>query len=61
LPGKIQLNIQYAPEPPFHARSPKSAPPEVLEAQEAGYRELREARLAPARLVAARLGISAQP
>ena len=58
---QIQLNIQYAPEPPFHAGSPSTAPADVLEAVQAGYRELREARLVVARRVAARLGVSAQP
>jgi cyclohexyl-isocyanide hydratase len=54
---EIQLNIQDAPEPPFHAGSPSTAPPEVLEAVKANYRELRDTRLATARHVAAHLGV----
>ena len=56
---RIQLGIQYAPHPPFHAGSPETAPRDVLQAVEAQYRPLKEARLAEARRVAKRLGIDA--
>jgi cyclohexyl-isocyanide hydratase len=54
---RIQLNIEYAPEPPFQSGSPKVAPPPVLEAAQAGYRKLREVRTATAQRAAERLGI----
>jgi cyclohexyl-isocyanide hydratase len=56
---QIQLSIEYAPEPQFHAGSPKTAPPEVLEAMRAWYRPLTLARAATARRIAAQLGIGA--
>jgi cyclohexyl-isocyanide hydratase len=46
---RIQLDVQYAPEPPYSAGSPHSAPPEVLDAVRAVYRPLTEARRATAR------------
>lgn len=42
----IQLQIQYAPEPPFNSGSPETAPPEILERQRAATQEMREMRLA---------------
>jgi cyclohexyl-isocyanide hydratase len=54
----IQLDIQYAPEPPFNAGVPETAPPEVLAAAKAGYQPITEARLKTAREVAVRLGIA---
>jgi cyclohexyl-isocyanide hydratase len=53
----IQLDIQYAPEPPFHAGVPETAPPEVLAAAKAGYQPITDARLKTAREVSVRLGI----
>ncbi len=46
---EIQLDIQYAPEPPFSAGSPKTAPSEVVQAVKERYRPLTEARRATAR------------
>jgi len=46
---QIQLDIQYAPEPPFNAGSPETAPPEVLEAVTARFRPLTEKRTATAK------------
>ncbi|WP_265592984.1 DJ-1/PfpI family protein [Verrucomicrobium sp. BvORR034] len=46
---QIQLDIQYAPEPPFQAGNPETAPPDVLAAVTARYRPLTEARAATAR------------
>jgi cyclohexyl-isocyanide hydratase len=33
----IQLGIEYDPDPPFQAGSPRTAPPEVFAAAHAGY------------------------
>lgn len=52
---QIQLGIEYAPEPPFHSGSPRTAPPEVLEKVRALGSKLAEARLVTAQRVAARL------
>jgi len=51
---RIQLSLQYAPEPPFHAGSPETAPREVLAAVTARYEPLIEARRITARAFAAR-------
>jgi cyclohexyl-isocyanide hydratase len=42
---KIQLQIQYAPEPLFNSGTPETAPAEVLEAQRSALRELLASRL----------------
>ncbi|WP_435016337.1 DJ-1/PfpI family protein [Tundrisphaera sp. TA3] len=55
----IQLGIEYAPEPPFQSGTPKTAPPEVLEAVRAETRTLKAARTETARRIAARLGVDA--
>lgn len=55
---RIQLDIQYAPEPPFQAGLPETAPREVLTAVKAKYQPLTAARLITARAVASRLGIT---
>lgn len=55
---RIQLAIQYSPEPPFHAGTPRTAPPEVLKAVKASLRSLGEAREVTARRIAERLGIT---
>lgn len=54
----VQLNIQYAPDPPFNAGTPETAPKEVLAAVEDAYAPLMRARLNTAKEVAARLGIN---
>jgi cyclohexyl-isocyanide hydratase len=51
---EIQLNIQYAPEPPFQSGSPATAPTEVLRAQREVFRSITEQRLQTARRFAAR-------
>ena len=54
---RIQLDMVYAPEPPFDSGSPESAPAAVLaEARRAGQ-ALKARRLDTARRVAARLGV----
>ncbi|HZT87702.1 MAG TPA: DJ-1/PfpI family protein [Stellaceae bacterium] len=54
----IQLQIAYAPEPPFNSGTPETAPPAVLEAARLAYRATTEGRERTARRVAARLGIA---
>ena len=54
---KIQLEIEYAPEPPFQSGTPASAPPVVLEAVKAENRDLTRRRTATAQRVAAKLGV----
>jgi cyclohexyl-isocyanide hydratase len=54
---QIQLAMQYAPEPPFASGSPRTAPPEVLDAVRAAGREIAQSRLETARRVSDRLGI----
>jgi cyclohexyl-isocyanide hydratase len=51
---KIQLQIQYAPEPPFNSGTPETAPTEVLESQRAALGELLETRLAIIKRVVAK-------
>jgi cyclohexyl-isocyanide hydratase len=57
---EIQLQIQYAPEPPFNSGTPATAPPEILEAARLVNREITAARLATAKRIAAKLGIMNQ-
>jgi len=54
----IQLSIEYAPEPPFHSGTPKTAPPAVLAAAREEMREITAARLATAVRIGRRLGIA---
>jgi len=54
---KIQLAMEYAPQPPFQSGTPETAPADVLEAVVAQGLRMKDARLATARQVAARLGI----
>lgn len=53
----IQLDIQYAPEPPFDCGHPDKAPKEIVATQRAAFRPLTEKRLATAKKVAAKLGV----
>jgi cyclohexyl-isocyanide hydratase len=55
---RIQLNIQYAPEPPFDSGSPATAPAEVVAAEREANRELSQERLTTARRIAAKLGVT---
>ena len=50
---EIQLDIEYAPDPPFHSGTPETAPPEVIQAFFARYGSVRESREAEARQFAA--------
>ncbi|HWB86497.1 MAG TPA: DJ-1/PfpI family protein [Bryobacteraceae bacterium] len=49
---QIQLYMEYAPEPPFTAGTPETAPAEVLIAARAAARRLTEARFETARHLA---------
>ncbi len=52
----IQLQIEYAPAPPFDAGSPETAPPAVLERARTNGARMRAEREALVTRVAARLG-----
>lgn len=54
----IQLQIAYAPEPPFDSGAPETAPPAILEQVRRSVRGITAQREATARRVAARLGIA---
>jgi cyclohexyl-isocyanide hydratase len=53
---EIQLDIEYAPDPPFHSGTPETAPPEVVQAFFARYGNVKESREAEARRFATKLG-----
>jgi cyclohexyl-isocyanide hydratase len=55
---RIQLDIAYAPEPPFRSGTPQTAPPEILEAARRDVAELIARREASGRRAAARLGVA---
>ncbi|GAA0895459.1 DJ-1/PfpI family protein [Pseudonocardia zijingensis] len=55
---RIQLAIQYAPEPPFDSGTPETAPADVLAAARDGVAELTARREATARRVAEQLGVA---
>jgi cyclohexyl-isocyanide hydratase len=52
----IQLAVEYAPDPPFHAGRPETAPPAVLERIQAVYGRGMDARWAAAARRARRCG-----
>jgi len=52
---EIQLDIQYAPEPPFNSGSVNTAPKEVVQAVRAAYQPLTDKRLATAQRISAKL------
>ena len=56
----IQLYMQYAPEPPFNAGSPETAPQEVATAVRDAAADLMARREKTAQRVAERLGITPQ-
>ena len=53
----IQLDMVYAPEPPFNSGTPEGAPPVILKRARQSYREITARREETARRIAARLGI----
>ena len=52
---QLQLNLEYAPAPPFNAGRPETAPPEVLAAANARMAAILPKRRAEAEAAAARL------
>jgi cyclohexyl-isocyanide hydratase len=54
---RIQLDIAYAPEPPFHSGAPRTAPAEIVESARRASANLIARREATARRAAARLGV----
>lgn len=54
----IQLKLEYAPEPPYSAGSPESAPPETVQALRSDMAELQAARRQAALEAAARHGFA---
>jgi cyclohexyl-isocyanide hydratase len=54
---RIQLNIQYAPEPPFNSGTPATAPPAVLAAERESGGALTEQRRLTACRIAAKLQV----
>ena len=54
----IQLQMVYAPEPPFDSGTPETAPATILEQARRSARTITEQREQTARRVAAKLGIS---
>ncbi len=56
----IQLQMAYAPEPPFNSGTPETAPPAILAEARDAVRDLIHQRERTARRIAARLGISAE-
>ena len=55
---QIQLDIQYAPDPPFDAGSTTTAPRAVVQSVTDKYRQLTDARTQTAKRVAVRLGVT---
>jgi cyclohexyl-isocyanide hydratase len=53
----IQLQMAYAPEPPFNSGTPQTAPTAVLEQARQSVRGITAQREQTARRAAARLGI----
>jgi cyclohexyl-isocyanide hydratase len=54
----IQLELQYAPEPPFDCGSPKNAPAKMVAETKRQFAELFDRRLATAKRAAKRLGVA---
>lgn len=53
----IQLEIAYAPEPPFNSGTPETAPPAILENARRAVEGITAERERSARRIAARLGV----
>jgi cyclohexyl-isocyanide hydratase len=54
----IQLNMVYAPEPPFQSGTPETAPPPILQQARQSLRAITARREETARRLAAKLGIA---
>ena len=59
LAQAIQLAVEYAPDPPFHAGRPETAPPAVLERVQAIYARGMDERWAAARTAGEALSVGA--
>lgn len=57
---RIQLHIEYAPEPPFDSGTPETAPAHILRAARTDLAELMERREATARKIGMRLSGQAE-
>jgi len=57
---QIQLALEYAPEPPWNSGTPRTAPPQVLEAARQEVREVTAAREATAIRIGRRLGVDVE-
>jgi len=55
---KIQLYMEYAPDPPFQSGTPETAPVEILQSARAELVAVTQARLAIAKRVSAKLGVN---
>lgn len=55
---QVQLALEYAPDPPFQAGRPSTAPPEILAAVQAGLAPIVESRTAAAAEAARRLQLA---
>ena len=55
---RIQLGMEYAPEPPFSSGTPAEAPPDIVAEVRNGGAAMAAKRLETAQRIAARLGIS---
>ena len=55
---RIQLEMQYAPEPPFAAGTPEQAPKPVFESARQGASRITEERLEAAQRIARKLGFT---
>ncbi len=58
LAQSIQLHMQYAPEPPFAGGTPRTSPAEIVEAAREKLRDISDRRLATAKRIADRLGVT---
>jgi cyclohexyl-isocyanide hydratase len=54
----IQLDIAYAPEPPFNSGTPETAPAAILEQARQSVRDLTTRREETAQRMATKLGVS---
>ena len=54
----IQLFLEYAPEPPFNSGTPATAPTRIVDAARAAAAAMVATRLATAKRIARRLGVS---
>jgi len=55
---RIQLSIEYSPEPPFQCGSPRTAPPELVNSVRLTFQKITESRLLTAKRIASRLGLT---